>query len=174
MGAVMTLTPAAPSRSTYAEIADKAGVSKATVSRVLNGDERVHPDRTAAVMAAAEGLGYRPNRAARALSTGRTGLVAVVIDDEPTAPVLHYIHQDNNPNAREGVHAHHEQPDENDHRQRHYPRRQRRREWQQGAAMARWQRRRQQQWQWQLMHMCRNCSRRLTYAMKGILKRYLK
>ena len=36
-------------------------------------------------MAAAEGLGYRPNRAARALSTGRTGLVAVVIDDEPTA-----------------------------------------------------------------------------------------
>ncbi len=81
----MTLTPTAPSRSTYAEIATKAGVSKATVSRVLNGDERVHPDRTAAVIAAAEGLGYRPNRAARALSTGRTGLVAVVIDDEPTA-----------------------------------------------------------------------------------------
>jgi DNA-binding LacI/PurR family transcriptional regulator len=81
----MTLTPTAPSRSTYAEIAMKAGVSKATVSRVLNGDERVHPDRTAAVMAAAEGLGYRPNRAARALSTGRTGMVAIVIDDDPTA-----------------------------------------------------------------------------------------
>jgi DNA-binding LacI/PurR family transcriptional regulator len=81
----MTLTPTAPSRSTYAEIAMKAGVSKATVSRVLNGDERVHPDRTAAVMAAAEGLGYRPNRAARALSTGRTGMVALVIDDDPTA-----------------------------------------------------------------------------------------
>jgi DNA-binding LacI/PurR family transcriptional regulator len=81
----MTLTPAAPSRSTYAEIAMKAGVSKATVSRVLNGDERVHPERTAAVIAAAEGLGYRPNRAARALSTGRTGLVAIVIDDDPTA-----------------------------------------------------------------------------------------
>jgi DNA-binding LacI/PurR family transcriptional regulator len=79
------MTPTSPARSTYAEIADKAGVSKATVSRVLNGDERVHPDRIAAVIEAAEGLGYRPNRAARALSTGRTGLVAVVIDDEPTA-----------------------------------------------------------------------------------------
>jgi DNA-binding LacI/PurR family transcriptional regulator len=81
----MTLTSAASSRSTYAEIAENAGVSKATVSRVLNGDDRVHPDRIASVMAAADKLGYRPNRAARALSTGRTGLVAVVIDDEPTA-----------------------------------------------------------------------------------------
>jgi DNA-binding LacI/PurR family transcriptional regulator len=81
----MTLTTTSPARSTYAEIAEKAGVSKATVSRVLNGDERVHPDRAASVMLAAENLGYRPNRAARALSTGRTGLVAVVIDDEPTA-----------------------------------------------------------------------------------------
>lgn len=81
----MTLTSTSPARSTYAEIAQNAGVSKATVSRVLNGDDRVHPDRAASVMQAAEKLGYRPNRAARALSTGRTGLVAVVIDDEPTA-----------------------------------------------------------------------------------------
>jgi DNA-binding LacI/PurR family transcriptional regulator len=51
----------------------------------MNGDERVHPDRTKAVLLAAEKLGYRPNRAARALSTGQTGLIAVVIDDEPTA-----------------------------------------------------------------------------------------
>ena len=81
----MTLTSSSPARSTYAEIAERAGVSKATVSRVLNGDDRVHPERAASVMLAAEKLGYRPNRAARALSTGRTGLVAVVIDDQPTA-----------------------------------------------------------------------------------------
>ncbi len=81
----MTLTSPSTARSTYAEIAESAGVSKATVSRVLNGDDRVHPDRIASVIEAAEKLGYRPNRAARALSTGRTGLVAVVIDDEPTA-----------------------------------------------------------------------------------------
>jgi DNA-binding LacI/PurR family transcriptional regulator len=81
----MTLTSTPNLRSTYAEISAKAGVSKATVSRVMNGDERVHPDRTKAVLLAAEKLGYRPNRAARALSTGQTGLIAVVIDDEPTA-----------------------------------------------------------------------------------------
>lgn len=51
----------------------------------MNGDERVHPERATAVMQAADKLGYKPNRAARALSTGRTGLIAVVIDDEPAA-----------------------------------------------------------------------------------------
>ena len=81
----MTLTSSPNLRSTYAEISAKAGVSKATVSRVMNGDERVHPDRAKAVLQAAEKLGYRLNRAARALSTGQTGLIAVVIDDEPTA-----------------------------------------------------------------------------------------
>lgn len=79
------MTTNATLRSTYAEIAAKAGVSKATVSRVLNGDDRVHPERSKAVLSAVDSLGYKPNRAARALSTGRTGLIAVVIDDEPTA-----------------------------------------------------------------------------------------
>jgi len=73
------------SRSTYSEIAELAQVSKATVSRVLNGDSRVHPDRVQAVLKAAKKIGYRPNRAAVALSTGRTGLIAVVIDDEISA-----------------------------------------------------------------------------------------
>jgi DNA-binding LacI/PurR family transcriptional regulator len=72
-------------RSTYNEIAELAQVSKATVSRVFNGDPRVHPDRVSAVMKAAKKIGYRPNRAAIALSTGRTGLIAVVIDDDITA-----------------------------------------------------------------------------------------
>jgi DNA-binding LacI/PurR family transcriptional regulator len=72
-------------RSTYNEIAELAQVSKATVSRVFNGDPRVHPDRVSAVMKAAKKIGYRPNRAAIALSTGRTGLIAVVIDDDISA-----------------------------------------------------------------------------------------
>ena len=72
-------------RSTYNEIAELAQVSKATVSRVFNGDPRVHPDRVSAVLNAAKKVGYRPNRAAIALSTGRTGLIAVVIDDDITA-----------------------------------------------------------------------------------------
>jgi DNA-binding LacI/PurR family transcriptional regulator len=69
-------------RPTYSAIAKAAGVSEATVSRVLNGDDRVNPERTAAVMKAVEDLGYRKNRAATALASGRTGLIAVVIDDD--------------------------------------------------------------------------------------------
>jgi DNA-binding LacI/PurR family transcriptional regulator len=70
------------SRPTYAEIAKLAGVSEATVSRVLNGDSKVDTDRVAAVNKAVDQLGYQKNRAAAALASGRTGLIAVVIDDD--------------------------------------------------------------------------------------------
>jgi DNA-binding LacI/PurR family transcriptional regulator len=69
-------------RPTYAEIAKLAGVSEATVSRVLNGDDKVDADRIKAVNHAVEKLGYKKNRAASALASGRTGLIAVVIDDD--------------------------------------------------------------------------------------------
>ncbi|NBS61029.1 MAG: LacI family transcriptional regulator, partial [Microbacteriaceae bacterium] len=69
-------------RPTYAVIAKTAGVSEATVSRVLNGDESVHPDRAQRVRDAVEELGYKKNRVASALASGRTGLIAVVIDDD--------------------------------------------------------------------------------------------
>ena len=69
-------------RPTYAEIAKIAGVSEATVSRALNGDPRVDADRVIAVNKAVEKLGYKKNRAAAALASGRTGLIAVVIDDD--------------------------------------------------------------------------------------------
>lgn len=70
------------SRPTYAEIAKLAGVSEATVSRVLNGDPKVDGERIAAVNKAVDQLGYQKNRAAAALASGRTGLIAVVIDDD--------------------------------------------------------------------------------------------
>jgi len=69
-------------RPTYAVIAKAANVSEATVSRVLNGDESVHPDRARRVHEAVEKLGYKKNRVASALASGRTGLIAVVIDDD--------------------------------------------------------------------------------------------
>ena len=70
------------SRATYAEIAKLAGVSEATVSRVLNGDSKVDAERVSAVNLAVEKLGYKKHRAAAALASGRTGLIAVVIDDD--------------------------------------------------------------------------------------------
>lgn len=70
------------SRITYADIAKQAGVSEATVSRVLNGDTRVKADRQERVNAAVAELGYKKNRIASALASGRTGLIAIVIDDD--------------------------------------------------------------------------------------------
>ena len=72
------------SKKTYAEIAQLAGVSEATVSRVLNGDERVQSERAQRVHDAVTKLGYKKNRAASALASGRTGLIAIVIDDDLT------------------------------------------------------------------------------------------
>ncbi|REJ08340.1 LacI family transcriptional regulator, partial [Microbacterium bovistercoris] len=62
-----------------AMVAARAGVSGQTVSRVANDSPKVDPDTRARVELAMAELGYRPNRAARALRTGRThtlGLVA--------------------------------------------------------------------------------------------------
>jgi DNA-binding LacI/PurR family transcriptional regulator len=72
---------------TLEQVATVARVSRATVSRVVNGDRRVAPDSRAAVEAAVHELGYVPNRAARSLVTRRSDSVAVVIP-EPTAQVF--------------------------------------------------------------------------------------
>ncbi|CCH34038.1 LacI family DNA-binding transcriptional regulator [Actinosynnema sp. NPDC047251] len=69
------------SRPTLEDVAAKAGVSRATASRVLNASPRVSPEAHEAVTAAVLALGYQPNQAARALVTRRTGAVAVVFSE---------------------------------------------------------------------------------------------
>jgi LacI family transcriptional regulator len=69
-----------PIRSpTILDLAALAGVSKTTVSRVLNGSPRVAPVTRARVVAAVEELGFQVNQAARSLRTSRTGLVGVMV-----------------------------------------------------------------------------------------------
>ena len=68
---------------TLEDVAAAAGVSRATASRVVNGDARVEPARRAAVERAVADLGYVPNRAARALVTRRTDTVALVVPRSP-------------------------------------------------------------------------------------------
>ncbi|GHC79109.1 LacI family transcriptional regulator [Nocardiopsis terrae] len=60
------------------DVARLAGVSHQTVSRVLNGHPNVREQTRLRVRAAIEELGYRPNRAARALATGRSQHIGVV------------------------------------------------------------------------------------------------
>ena len=62
-----------------AEIADLAGVSMATVSRVINGRDGVSDAKRQAVQRVVHKHGYRPTLGARSLSAGRTGLVAVTV-----------------------------------------------------------------------------------------------
>ena len=62
-------------------VAAAAGVSKSTVSRVINDSPSVTPEAVAAVSAAIEELGYTPNRAARTLVSRRTQTLALVIPE---------------------------------------------------------------------------------------------
>jgi DNA-binding LacI/PurR family transcriptional regulator len=64
---------------TVKDVARRAGVSTATVSRVVNDNPRVGPEVRAAVTIAIEELGYVPNASARSLMTQRTGSIGVVI-----------------------------------------------------------------------------------------------
>ncbi|WBQ03141.1 LacI family DNA-binding transcriptional regulator [Kribbella sp. CA-293567] len=72
---------------TLEQVAALAGVSRATVSRVVNGSPKVLPETVAAVERAIGVLGYVPNRAARALVTRRTDSVALVVP-EPDSRVF--------------------------------------------------------------------------------------
>jgi len=69
----------APSRVTIREVADQAGVSIATVSRVLNGRGDVAPETRELVSKIIRDRGYIANRSARGLSAGRTGLVGLLV-----------------------------------------------------------------------------------------------
>ncbi len=66
---------------TLEEVARVAGVSRATVSRVVNGSPKVTPGVREAVEAAIDRLGYVPNRAARSLVTRRTDSIALVVTE---------------------------------------------------------------------------------------------
>lgn len=72
---------------TLEQVAERAGVSRSTVSRAINGGLRVSPVTQAAVDAAVADLGFTPNRAARSLVTRRTDSVALVVP-EPDERVL--------------------------------------------------------------------------------------
>ncbi|WP_394619602.1 LacI family DNA-binding transcriptional regulator [Lentzea sp. JNUCC 0626] len=64
---------------TLEDVARVAGVSRATVSRVVNGTRNVDPTLQETVRDAIEQTGYTPNHAARSLVTRRTGTVALII-----------------------------------------------------------------------------------------------
>src|SRR5215471_3102968 len=67
--------------STIRDVARASGVHVSTVSRTFSAPHLVNPETRSRVLATAESMGYRPNRAARALITGRTGNIGLIVAD---------------------------------------------------------------------------------------------
>ncbi|UFU06653.1 LacI family DNA-binding transcriptional regulator [Ruania halotolerans] len=66
-------------RVTMREVAERAGVSVKTVSRVVNGEPYIRPETLAQVQAAIAELDWTPNASARTLRTGRTGVLGIMV-----------------------------------------------------------------------------------------------
>lgn len=66
---------------TINDVATAAGISTSTVSRAFSRPQMLRPETVALVRKLADELGYQPNPAARALSTGRQGNIAIVLPD---------------------------------------------------------------------------------------------
>lgn len=79
MASRRTPRPAQVPAASLEDVARRAGVSTATVSRVINGAAPVSAETRAKVEAARLALGYIPNGVARALSSRRTGAIGAVI-----------------------------------------------------------------------------------------------
>lgn len=89
--------------TTIYDIAKRAGVSAATVSKVLNGYTDVSARTKAKVQNVAEELGYFPNAAARELVTKRSRLVGVFLQDPTNGGLLHPFFQDVIASFKDGV-----------------------------------------------------------------------
>jgi LacI family transcriptional regulator len=67
--------------ATIRDVARASGVHVSTVSRTFSAPHMVNPETRSRVLSTAERLGYRPNRAARALITGRTHNIGLIVAD---------------------------------------------------------------------------------------------
>ena len=79
-------------RPTISDVAALTGLSKATVSRALNDRQRVSAATRARVLATLEEIGYIRSHAAASLSTGRTGLLGLVVGANRNPTVLSAMH----------------------------------------------------------------------------------
>lgn len=68
-------------KPTLEEIALRANTSRSTVSRAFSRQDLLNPKTVEQILAIAEEIGYRPNNMARALSTGRTGNIGLLVPD---------------------------------------------------------------------------------------------
>ena len=66
---------------TIKDVADAAGVSTATVSRILAGKPHFRPEVRLRVLDAVKDLNYRPNRVARSLRAQKSNIIGLIVAD---------------------------------------------------------------------------------------------
>lgn len=83
MGSILTTNPSEPAaqRHTIRHVARRAGVSITTVSRAINRPALLDPETLARVRAAIDELQYFPNTQARALVSGRSRILGLIVSD---------------------------------------------------------------------------------------------
>jgi len=86
--------PARPGHATMNTIATHLGVSRATVSHVLNGrsaEQRIRPETQSRVLDVARELGYRPNALARSVRSGKSRMIGYLVSDPRYEPYWNTI-----------------------------------------------------------------------------------
>jgi LacI family transcriptional regulator len=81
-----------PSKVTIVEVAEKAGVSLGTVSRVMNNDIHVAPETREHVSTVMREMGYVANRQARSLKSSRTNVIGILAPDLGTGYIGEILH----------------------------------------------------------------------------------
>ncbi|MEX2160470.1 MAG: LacI family DNA-binding transcriptional regulator [Anaerolineales bacterium] len=81
-----------PPKVTIVEVAERAGVSLGTVSRVLNNDIHVAPDTRERVVSVVRELGYVANRQARGLKGSKTNTIGILVPDLGTGYIGEIMH----------------------------------------------------------------------------------
>ena len=79
---------AEPRRTRIQDVAEQAGVSMMTVSRVLNQDKKVSNKTREKVMAVVEKLNYRPNVSARRLASSKSFFIGLLYDNPSSAYII--------------------------------------------------------------------------------------
>src|SRR5687767_9318805 len=81
-----------PPKVTIVEVAEKAGVSLGTVSRVINNDVHVAPETRERVATVMREMGYVANRQARGLKGSKTNVIGMLAPDLGTGYIGEIIH----------------------------------------------------------------------------------
>lgn len=86
-------TPPGSRRVTIVTLAEAAGVAPSTISRALKGDPRISPEMRARVARLAQEAGYTPHASARTLSSGRSGLIGIVLGPSANPFYTEVLHE---------------------------------------------------------------------------------